>query len=100
MTNKQNLPGGHEEMDANVTPEERALLDQSIDNGLSTDHHNLTSATLDNLDEDGDLLEGASHSADFTAESLDIPGAELDDDNEMLGEEDEENNSYSQADTE
>jgi hypothetical protein len=32
--------------------------------------------------------------ADFD-EGLDVPGAELDDDNEMIGEEDEENNYYS-----
>ena len=32
---------------------------------------------------------------DFTGDELDIPGAELDDENEILGEEDEENNYYS-----
>lgn len=32
---------------------------------------------------------------DFAARDLDIPGSELDDRNEALGEEDEENNSYS-----
>jgi hypothetical protein len=32
---------------------------------------------------------------DFTGKDLDVPGAELDDDQEMKGSEDEENNSYS-----
>jgi hypothetical protein len=32
---------------------------------------------------------------DFSAQDLDIPGSELDDDKEAIGSEDEENNSYS-----
>lgn len=32
---------------------------------------------------------------DFTGEDLDVPGAELDDEDEMIGREDEENNYYS-----
>ncbi|HSZ72521.1 MAG TPA: hypothetical protein VK750_07570 [Cytophagaceae bacterium] len=31
----------------------------------------------------------------YTGEDLDVPGSELDDDNESIGEEDEENNYYS-----
>lgn len=100
MTNDVNNPKPDEEMNADVSPEERALLDQSIDNGLSQDNANLTRAILDNEDQDGVLLNGASNFADFSGDELDVPGAELDDENEMLGEEDEENNSYSQADTE
>ena len=49
----------------------------------------------DNTDKDGEPLNEASSSVDFTGEDLDVPGAELDDDNESIGEEDEENNSYS-----
>ncbi len=100
MTNDLNNPKPNEEMNADVSPEERALLDQSIDNGLSQDNANVTRAILDNTDDDGILLNGASNFADFSGDELDVPGAELDDENEMLGEEDEENNSYSQADTE
>jgi len=100
MSNDQNNPKPIEEMNADVSAEERALLDKSIDNGLSQDDTNLTRATLDNKDEDGVLLNGASNLADFTGDELDVPGAELDDENESLGSEDEENNSYSQADTE
>jgi len=89
-----------EEMNADVSAEERALLDQSIASGLSQDDANLIRATLDNEDEDDVLLNGASKFADFSGAGLDVPGAELDDENESLGSEDEENNSYSQADTE
>jgi hypothetical protein len=32
---------------------------------------------------------------DFSARDIDVPGSELDDRNEMIGSEDEENNSYS-----
>jgi len=38
--------------------------------------------------------ESSSDPADFD-EGLDVPGADLDDDNEFIGEEDEENNYYS-----
>lgn len=100
MNTEKNSPERDEEMDANVTPEERALLDESIDNGLSDEHNNISRSMLDSTDEDGELLQGASTGVDFSGDELDIPGAELDDDNELLGEEDEENNGYSQADTE
>ena len=36
-----------------------------------------------------------SFSDDLTGEDLDVPGAELDDEDEMIGREDEENNYYS-----
>jgi len=47
---------------------------------------------LDNTDLDGDLL---NEKDDVSGEDLDVPGASDDDDNEAIGEEDEENNSYS-----
>jgi hypothetical protein len=40
-------------------------------------------------------LKHRSHPVDFTADDLDVPGAELDDADENTGNEDEENNSYS-----
>ncbi len=100
MSNDQNNPKPNTDMDAEVSAEERALLDQSIASGLSQDDRNLTRATLDNKDEDGVLLNGAGKFADFSGAGLDVPGAELDDEDERRGAEDEENNSYSQADTE
>jgi hypothetical protein len=44
---------------------------------------------------DDEQLMNRVHSLDATAGDLDIPGAELDDQNESLGSEDEENNFYS-----
>ena len=86
--------------DSNVTPEERELLDDSIDNSLSEDNINLKRSELDHTDYDGEPLNEGSMADDISGEELDVPGAEDDDENEMIGEEDEENNSYSQADTE
>lgn len=39
--------------------------------------------------------ENKSDEEEFEEDDLDVPGAELDDEEEMIGEEDEENNSYS-----
>ncbi|TXD79392.1 hypothetical protein [Algoriphagus ratkowskyi] len=56
-----------------------------------------------NLSQDGgddeQLLE-RKRKVDFTGDDLDVPGSELDDDQERIGSEDEENNSYSNADEE
>ena len=100
MDDKKNDPAINNDMDAEITPEERELLDRSIENGMTGDNEAISNSALDNTDEDGELLNVESMSDDITGEDLDIPGAELDDDNEMIGEEDEENNGYSQADTE
>ncbi len=94
-TEKKATPG---EMDADITPAERSLLDESIEDSMLPDAELLKRSSLDQTDEDGDLLNVASTGE--TGEDLDIPGAELDDDNESLGSEDEENNGYSEADTE
>lgn len=56
-----------------------------------------------NLSDDGgddeQLLE-RERMVDFTGDELDVPGSELDDDQERIGSEDEENNFYSNADEE
>lgn len=44
---------------------------------------------------DDEQLKHRRRPVDFTGRGLDVPGSELDDDNEVLGSEDEENNSYS-----
>ena len=98
-TGKKNQPLTHnDEMDAEITPEERALLDDSLEESMLPDADLLKRSSLDETDDDGDRLNVASTGE--TGEDMDIPGSELDDDNEMLGEEDEENNGYSEADTE
>ncbi|MEO6584110.1 MAG: hypothetical protein ABIO05_07285 [Ferruginibacter sp.] len=82
-----------------VTPEERSLLDESIENSLTGDSENLRRSALDNMDEDGELLNEGSMADDLSGEDLDVPGSEADDDAEAIGNEDEENNAYSDADT-
>ena len=87
-------------MNSSITPEERAMLDDSFVNSISRDNENLKKSSFDNTDMEGLPLNENSFLDDFTGEGLDIPGAELDNLNEDIGEEDEENNGYSQADTE
>ncbi|GAB3217721.1 hypothetical protein J0A67_01090 [Algoriphagus aestuariicola] len=57
----------------------------------------------DNLREDGgddEELLRRRRKVDFAGEELDVPGSELDDDQEAIGSEDEENNLYSNPDDE
>jgi hypothetical protein len=97
-TGKKIPPAAGEDEDANISPEERALLDESMDNNPSVDNDNLKRSALDSTDADGDALNESG--TDLTGEDLDIPGSELDDEAEETGGEDEENNAYSNADTE
>ncbi len=53
---------------------------------------------LDDRDNDGELLNEKGIKQDRSGEDLDTPGADSDDDKENIGEEDEENNIYSQRD--
>ncbi len=77
--------------DSNVTEDEKNLLEATSISTFSADEENLSRATLDNTDEDGDPLnEGTGYSGN----NLDVPGSEDDDDMEDIGEEDEENNYY------
>lgn len=84
-----------------ITPAERAMLDEALNTDpLSMDEINLKHARLDNVDEDGEPLNEIHDTEDNSGDDLDIPGSEDDDADEIIGEEDEENNGYSQADTE
>ena len=86
--------------DAMITPAEKQMLDETFSNDTqSLDNENLRRSELDNTDNDGDLLNEKSGADDLSGEDLDIPGSEDDDANESIGEEDEENNGYSEADT-
>jgi hypothetical protein len=80
---------------SNVTATERELLEQS-ERPVSDETKDLQKLALDNTDEEDPLNEQGTP-LDM-GEDLDVPGSELDDDNEEIGEEDEENNSYSQQD--
>lgn len=79
-----------------ITPLEIQMLDDAGINESSDDEDRLLAeAQLDNEDEDGDKLNVAT---DHSGEDLDVPGSELDDNDEAVGEEDEENNNYSDSD--
>ncbi len=87
--------------DSIITPAEKAMLDEMFNSDpLSEDELELKKSLLDNTDDDGELLNEQSSADDISGNDLDIPGAEDDDANEEIGEEDEENNGYSKADTE
>lgn len=80
--------------DSNVSDEEKKTLGRTF-NDMPGDDENLREAALDNRDEEGDELNEESFKNNISASDLDIPGEELDDANENIGEEDEENNDYS-----
>jgi hypothetical protein len=78
--------------DSDVSKEEAILLARSADSQAGKEDEAWREATLDNLDEDGEAL---NEENEFSGKDLDVPGSEEDDGNEEIGEEDEENNSYS-----
>lgn len=81
--------------DSDITPEERALLDSSFEDDEERILHD---AALDDMDDEGTLLNEKSSENSIGGGDLDVPGAGDDDADEDLGEEDEENNSYSLPD--
>ena len=83
-----------DELDSNVdvTKEEKDLLRRSSESMAGEDDESVRKSQLDKTDDEGEIL---NESSNVSGSDLDIPGAELDDDNEDIGEEDEENNSYS-----
>ena len=80
--------------DSNVSDQEKDALRRTFAD-MPGDDENLREAALDNRDEDGEELNEGSFENNISASDLDIPGEELDDANENIGEEDEENNEYS-----
>lgn len=78
-----------------VTDEEKRLLERT-ERPVSDDTDNLERLALDNTD-GVEPLNQSANPADM-GEDLDVPGAELDDENEEIGEEDEENNAYTSPD--
>lgn len=101
------IPGFNDEQDdddltsdtsVNVSKQEKDLLDEA--GTAISDDQQLKRAELDNDDEDGEPLNEESLSNSYSGEDLDVPGAEADDANEEIGEEDKENNDYSLGDSE
>jgi hypothetical protein len=78
--------------DTDVSEEERELLQRSSESMASQDDEDVRGVVLDNQDFEGELL---NEKVEVSGDDLDVPGSEDDDDNEEIGEEDEENNSYS-----
>lgn len=78
--------------ETDVTDEEKELLERSAESMGGEDDEDRRKVLLDNSDEDGDPL---NENVEVSGNDLDVPGANDDDDNEEIGEEDEENNSYS-----
>jgi len=88
-----------ESEDSNVSQTEKDDLRKSA-NDMPGDDQNLRRAALDSTDDDGTPLNEESFKTNVTGTDLDVPGAQQDDANEKIGEEDEENNEYSIAGTE
>ena len=80
--------------ETNVSETERELL-RTAANDMPGDDEDLRDAALDSTDEDGTPLNEDSFDKNISPDDLDVPGAENDDANEKIGEEDEENNEYS-----
>lgn len=80
---------------SNVSKVEKDLLQETAENMPTAEDTNLRSAALDNTDEEGSILNEGSSSKEISGSDLDVPGAEQDDADEEIGEEDEENNDYS-----
>jgi hypothetical protein len=83
--------------EANVSNQEKELLQRSSESMATDDDEAVRQASLDATDEDGELL---NEEVNVSGEDLDVPGSEDDDANEAIGEEDEENNAYSLRDQE
>ena len=83
------------EESSTVSDTERRLLDDSANDMPTRDEQSLRRASLDNTDNEGDSLNERASSNAISGSDLDVPGAEEDDQDEDIGEEDEENNPYS-----
>ena len=83
---------------SDVTPLEKKLLRKSAGHQPTAETKDFNEMALDDRDNDGELLNEKGIQQDRNGEDLDTPGTELDDAGEKIGEEDEENNIYSQRD--
>jgi hypothetical protein len=78
-----------------IDAQEKDMLDNA---GHDADDNPMHHADLDDTDNEGELLNEKTSATDRSGSDLDVPGSEDDDENEDIGEEDEENNSYSLKD--
>ena len=84
--------------ESDVSEDEKIALERSSIDVDTPDNEALYEAQPDDRDFDGEKLN--EDSDDVSGKDLDVPGAEDDDANEEIGEEDEENNEYSLGDNE
>ena len=88
--------------DSNVTRDERDTLSHIDSRRADSEDERLRMGLLDSTDEDGTPLNeksfGEETNDDLSSDDLDVPGADDDDADEAIGEEDEENNEYSKSD--
>ena len=80
--------------DSDVSRGEKIALQQT-DYMPTTDENNLANARMDSVDFQDEPLNERSFGEERSGDDLDVPGSELDDAMEKIGEEDEENNDYS-----
>jgi len=81
--------------DAVVTPQPSPLNANRSNSDLTNDDFQALASEEIHSTGDDEILTNRIYPVDFAAEDLDIPGSEQDDDQEAIGSEDEENNSYS-----
>lgn len=81
--------------DADVSETEKDLLQKADEDMPATDDERLRKGELDKADDDGEPLNEGSLATDVSGGDLDTAIVDTDDEMEKIGEEDEENNSYS-----
>lgn len=84
--------------DADVTDTERDLLAKAAEDMPDEDDPSLRRAELDSTDNEGEPLNEGSLATDVSGGDLDTSGVDADDAMEAIGEEDEENNTFSMGD--
>jgi hypothetical protein len=94
----QPSPAENADTDSNVSPLERKLLDESANETPDEENADLRKMALDESDNEGVPLNEKGFKKDRFGEDLDVPGADQDDSDEDIGDEDEENNVYSNPD--
>jgi hypothetical protein len=90
---KDSKPGGIAYEGENITPDEKESTGISESDLTKSELEALKDA--ENSSGEDEVLKDRVYPVDFSGDDLDVPGSELDDDNEQIGSEDEENNSYS-----
>lgn len=91
---KNSLPGADDKQlpaSLQYPPEEDIYNKSKKEQNINPDDNTLITGTNDRADAKNEK----DFEEDFSGSDLDIPGAELDDNDEAIGEEDEENNHYS-----